>query len=93
MYMCCNLTMPRPTPRCPHCSSPKIEDAIFRACGRKVDETPDLPRLDGIETTQLDARTLTKRQAPVRTERVVCGECSVPNPPTRSLCLACGKRL
>jgi hypothetical protein len=85
--------MPRPIPRCQHCSSPKIEGDTCRACGRKVTDAPDLPRLEDIETTQLEPRTLTKRQAPATPERIICGECSVPNPPTRSLCLACGKRL
>ncbi|HSI04874.1 MAG TPA: hypothetical protein VLC93_10370 [Myxococcota bacterium] len=85
--------MPRPTQRCPHCASPKIEADTCRACGCKVDEVPELPRLDGIETTQLDTRTLTKRQAPATEERIVCGECGVRNPVSRSLCLACGKRL
>ncbi len=66
---------------------------MCRACGRKVDEAPDLPRLDDIETTQLEGRSLTKRQAPAPAERIVCGECGVANTPGRALCLACGKRL
>jgi hypothetical protein len=82
------------TPRCPHCSSPKIRDGVCSACGRKVDEAVELPLMDDIVVTQLEPREPVKKQreAPATTN-LVCPSCSVPNPPTRSLCLACGERL
>ena len=86
--------MPRILPRCPHCASPKIEGGVCRACGRKVDEAADLPLIDGIEHTQHEPRVLPRRvEVAAATDKKVCQKCSVPNPPGRELCLACGERL
>ncbi len=86
--------MPRILPRCPHCASPKLDGGVCRACGRRADEVPELPRLDGLELTQHEPRVLPRRpDGAASTDKKVCQRCSVPNPPGRELCLACGDRL
>jgi hypothetical protein len=50
--------------------------------------------MDGIVVTQLEPRApLKKAQAEAPAGKRVCGRCSVPNPASRVLCLACGERL
>lgn len=80
------------TPRCPHCASPKIIDRVCRVCGRSVEETPDLPRLEELQHTHHEERVRKRAEEPVLAKKV-CARCSVPNPPERVLCLACGHRL
>ena len=79
--------------RCPHCASTKIADGICFTCARSISEEPDLPRIDGLEDTFLEAPRERVRTPVETNDTTMCMYCGVPNPDGRSLCLACGQRL
>ena len=87
------------SPRCPHCSSPKLDGKVCRACGRSTDETPELPRIPDLEMSSLVPEQDRVRTAPVGVtakedeEIRRCMKCGLNNKPDRQLCSACSEKL
>lgn len=93
------------TPRCPHCSSPKLDGKTCRACGRSADEAADLPRIPDLELSSLappeERQARADREAPVRVgvsakedeEIRRCMKCGLVNKPDRKLCSGCSEKL
>jgi hypothetical protein len=93
------------TPRCPHCSSPKLDGKQCRACGRSTDEVPELPRIPDLERSSLvpdeeraqridaAAGEGAARLKSAKPDERRCMKCGLSNKPDRKLCAGCSEKL